>query len=214
MDAPYCEVALPVPLRSVFTYAVPATLREQAVPGSRVVVPFGRRAMVGVALRRTNEKPEVAKIREIVQVLESVPALPASLLELGRWVADYYVAPVGEVFRAMLPPLVEVRTTREVSLTPAGTQGHGELSSRRDLKDSEKEEWSLLAQLLREGKPVGVTALRRNLRAEAVLGRLQRRGWIEIHEVAAGRMVIPANINHLKYRLDPMADPNRGAVKC
>src|SRR5712664_816416 len=187
MDAPYCEVALPVPLRSVFTYAVPATLREQAVPGSRVVVPFGRRAMVGVALRRTNEKPEVPKIREIVQVLESVPALPASLLELGRWVSDYYVAPVGEVFRAMLPPLVEVRTTREVSLTPAGTQGHGELSSRRDLKDSEKEEWSLLAQLLREGKPVGVTALRKNLRAEAVLGRLQRRGWIEMREVAAER---------------------------
>jgi len=187
MDAPYCEVALPVPLRSVFTYAVPATLREQAVPGSRVVVPFGRRAMVGVALRRTSEKPEVPKIREIVQVLETVPALPAGLLELGRWVADYYVAPVGEVFRAMLPPLVEVRTTREVSLTPAGTQGHGELSSHRDLKDAEKEEWSLLAQLLREGKPVGVTALRKNLRAEAVLGRLQRRGWIEIHEVAAGR---------------------------
>src|SRR5229473_457829 len=56
MDAPYCEVALPVPLRSVFTYAVPPGLREQAVPGSRVVVPFGRRAMVGVALRRLQRR--------------------------------------------------------------------------------------------------------------------------------------------------------------
>src|SRR5712664_4589955 len=140
MDAPYCEVALPVPLRSVFTYAVPATLREQAVPGSRVVVPFGRRAMVGVALRRTNEKPEAPKIREIVQVLESVPALPASLLELGRWVADYYVAPVGEVFRAMLPPLVEVRTTREVSLTAAGNEAVRNLSLRANLTSSEKDE--------------------------------------------------------------------------
>src|SRR5260370_17350183 len=176
MDAPYCEVALPVPLRSVFTYAVPATLREQAVPGSRVLVPLGRRAMVGVGLRRTSEKPEVPKIREIVQVLESVPALPVSLLELGRWVADYYVAPVGEVFRAMLPPLVEVRTTREVSLTPAGTQGHGELSSHRDLKDSEKEEWSLLAQLLLERKPVGSPVLRKNLPPYPGLLRFPLRG--------------------------------------
>src|SRR5260370_36823591 len=106
MDAPYCEVALPVPLRSVFTYAVPATLRGQAVPGSRVVVPFGRRAMVGVALRRTDEKPEVPKIREIVQVLESVPGLPASLLGLGRWAADYYVAPVGEASGGRVPQRV------------------------------------------------------------------------------------------------------------
>src|SRR5260370_28961628 len=146
MDAPYCEVALPVPLRSVFTYAVPATLREQAVPGSRVVVPFGRRAMVGVALRRTSEKPEVPKIREIVQVLESVPALPASLLELGRWVADYYVAPVGEVFRAMLPPLVEVQTSREVSLTPAWPRGHRELTSAPERKESETVEWTSASQ--------------------------------------------------------------------
>ena len=91
-------------------------------------VPFGRRAMVGVALRRTNEKPEGPKIREIVQVLDGSPALPTALVELGRWVAEYYVAPVGEVFRAMLPPLVEVRTKREVLLATAGTQAHAALS--------------------------------------------------------------------------------------
>ena len=187
MEPLYCEVALPVPLRSVFTYAVPAALREQVVPGSRVVVPFGRRAMVGVVLRRTNERPAVTKIREIVQVLESAPALPAKLLELGQWVADYYVAPVGEVFRAMLPPLVEVRTTREVILMATGMQTHAELSTRSDLTDSEKEEWSLLARLLREEKPIGVHRLNKNPRTEAVLGRLQRRGWIELREVAAGR---------------------------
>ncbi|HYL10045.1 MAG TPA: primosomal protein N', partial [Candidatus Acidoferrales bacterium] len=187
MDAPYCEVALPVPLRSVFTYAVPIPLREQTVPGSRVVVPFGRRAMVGVALSRTNEKPEGPQIREIVQVLDGNPALPPALVELGRWVADYYVAPVGEVFRAMLPPLVEVRTKREVFQTPSGTQAHAALSLRSDLSDSEKEEWELLGQLAREAKPIGVHSLRKNPRAEAVLRRLQRRGWIEIREVAGGR---------------------------
>ena len=102
MTESYCNVALPVPLRTTFTYAVPDAMREQVQPGSRVLVPFRKKAMVGVVVEMTATVPEGTKIREIHKVLDLIPALTPKLLELGQWIANYYLAPVGEVFRAML----------------------------------------------------------------------------------------------------------------
>jgi primosomal protein N' (replication factor Y) len=117
MSLPFCNVALPVPLRKTFTYAVPESLREFAQPGARVLVPFRKKAMVGVVVELTDHAPEDAKIREITKALDRVPALTPKLIELGLWIANYYLAPVGEVFRAMLPPVVEMRTQRLIVLT-------------------------------------------------------------------------------------------------
>src|SRR5271155_33906 len=99
MPAFYCEVALPIPLRSVFTYAVPRRLEVSVAPGSRVLVPFRNRAMTGVVLEVSSRPPEIAnvKIKEIIEALDPIPALTPKLIELGRWVGGYYVAPPGEV---------------------------------------------------------------------------------------------------------------------
>ena len=96
MTQRFCEVALPVPLRSVFTYAVPEALNGEELVGRRVLVPFRNRPMVGVALAVTNHAPDVKRVRQIAEVLDSVPALPAKLIELGHWISKYYLAPVGE----------------------------------------------------------------------------------------------------------------------
>ena len=131
MPPRYCEVALPVPLRSTFTYAVPASLDGQDLVGRRVVVPFRNRAIVGVVLGESDRAPEVTgkdrakkrrdfRIKEIADVMDALPALPPKLIELGHWISRYYVAPIGETFRAMLPPEIEVRHDREYSLTDAG----------------------------------------------------------------------------------------------
>ena len=102
MPPTYCEVALPVPLRSLFTYEVPERLAGSICAGSRVLVPFRNRAMAGVVVEASVRRPDPARVknvREIAEVLDAVPALPPSLVELGRWVGGYYVAPLGEVFR-------------------------------------------------------------------------------------------------------------------
>ena len=52
--------------------------------------------------------------------MDPVPALPPKLLELGHWISRYYLAPIGEAFRAMLPPEIELRHDREYALTDAG----------------------------------------------------------------------------------------------
>src|ERR1700757_253588 len=108
MSASYCNVALPVPLRNKFTYSIPETLRAQVQPGSRVLVPFRKKSLVGVVDDLTETLPAETKIREIAKVLDLVPAVTPKLLELAHWIAGYYLAPIGEVFRAMLPPVTEL----------------------------------------------------------------------------------------------------------
>jgi primosomal protein N' (replication factor Y) len=120
MSPIYCEVALPTPLRRVFTYLVPERFRDDELVGRRVVVPFRTRSLVGVVLAFTHAPAEVEKIREISDVLDDSSALTPALIELGRWVSRYYVAPIGEVFRALLPPVIDVQKTREYLLTDLG----------------------------------------------------------------------------------------------
>ncbi len=128
MTPPFCNVALPVPLRTTFTYAVPETLRGTVQPGSRVLVPFRKKAMVGVVVELAESAPQGTKIREITRVLDFVPALTPKLIELAHWIAGYYLAPVGEVFRAMLPPVTELKSQRQIILTDAGREASDSLS--------------------------------------------------------------------------------------
>src|ERR1700691_3682804 len=100
MPSNYCEVALPVPLRSLFTYEIPERLTGSICVGSRVLVPFRNRTMTGVVVQASVRRPDperVKNVREIVEVLDAIPALPPNLVELGRWGAGYYGAPIGEV---------------------------------------------------------------------------------------------------------------------
>src|SRR3984957_18070368 len=133
MNSIFCNVALAVPLRTTFTYAVPETLRDSIQPGSRVLVPFRKKAMIGVVVNMAAEAPAKAKLREITKVMEFAPALTPKLIELAQWIANYYLAPIGEVFRSMLPPVTELNVRREIFLTAAGREaaeslGGGELS--------------------------------------------------------------------------------------
>jgi len=75
MSFPFCNVSLPVPLRTAFTYAVPESLREIVRPGTRVLVPFRKKAMVGVVVELTEHAPADTKIREITKALDREPAL-------------------------------------------------------------------------------------------------------------------------------------------
>ena len=98
----YVDVSVPAPLDQPFTYSLPETLRHRVRPGSRIVVPFGPRKLTGVILRCHDERPKMAT-REALRLIDSEPVLDAELLSLGRWIAGYYCAPLGDVLRGMLP---------------------------------------------------------------------------------------------------------------
>src|SRR5271170_2333172 len=137
MPPRYCEIALPVPLRSLFTYSVPAKLESSELVGRRVVVPFRNRKMIGVGVALTDRAPNVARVKEIAELLDPIPALPPALIELGRWISKYYVAPIGETFRSLLPPETEIRQERAYTLTDTGSEYLAELVARGPANERE-----------------------------------------------------------------------------
>jgi primosomal protein N' (replication factor Y) (superfamily II helicase) len=192
MAARYCEVALPVPLRSTFTYAVPASLDGETLVGRRVVVPFGRRAMIGVALTESDRAPDVARfktsakpsaIKEIAELMDFLPALPPKLIELGHWISRYYLSPVGEAFRAMLPPEIELRHDREYSLTEEGRAYLQSLLATEELTDVESSELTLLQHFdLDTPSPAFARARRRRVNQVAAEA-LVRRGYLTARDI-------------------------------
>src|SRR5688572_7689485 len=96
------EVALPVPVPRTFTYESESPIE----PGTRVRVHFSGRTLTGWVLGPATDTGKLKQIRPIDKVLENEPSVPADLLDLCRWIADYYLAPVGFVLRAALPVLL------------------------------------------------------------------------------------------------------------
>jgi len=194
MSFPYCNVALAVPLRTLFTYAIPEGLATAVQPGSRVLVPFRRKAMVGVVVEMLETLPagvqSEVKIRDITKLLDEVPALTPKLIELAQWIGGYYLAPIGEVFRGMLPPVTDVKVVREVFLTDAGREAIAQRrldeSAPEFVADCDPEETKLLLRLAeRKGQLSFALALKSGMDA-ARLQKLQRRGLVEIRERVAG----------------------------
>jgi primosomal protein N' (replication factor Y) len=190
MSANYCEVALPVPLRSLFTYAIPERLASSVCAGSRVLVPFRNRAMAGVVVELSARRPDperVKNVREIAEVLDPIPALSPKLLELGRWVGGYYVAAPGDVFRAMLPPQIDLRHERELLLNDAGRARRSELDAAVNRSETEIAELALLSLMNIEDRPVRADRLRKLPGGESAAERLLRRRQLEAREVAVHR---------------------------
>ena len=116
-------MALPVPLDQAFTYAVPAGLR--VATGVRVRVPWGRQTLIGVIVAVHHHLPEgagSATLRSIERVLDDEPILDEVLLEMARWTAAYYQAPLGEAVRCALPPPAEVKERRRLRVTEEGSR--------------------------------------------------------------------------------------------
>ena len=100
----FADIILPLPLDGVFTYSVPQSLEGQVIRGVRVLVPLGRnKTYVGIITEVHDKKPEGYQTKDILQVLDSCPILLDAQLHLWQWIADYYMAPIGEVFKAAFP---------------------------------------------------------------------------------------------------------------
>jgi primosomal protein N' (replication factor Y) (superfamily II helicase) len=212
MSPQYCEVALPLPLRSAFTYLIPGALAETVVVGSRVVVPFRNHAIVGVVLALTSRAPEAKTIKEVVEALDPLPALSPRLVELARWIAGYYLAPVGEVIRAMLPPPVEVRRDEEYVLAQPGREYLAELASRGNRSEHEVADRALLELLEIENKPVRCGRVHKLPGGPAAAARLLRLGHVRLREVALRRKARTQRIVAWNPAAPPLAGKDaRGA---
>lgn len=100
----YADIILPLPLDGLFTYSVPEGLAAQVRFGVRVAVPFGKTKIhVGVVVRVHGDAPQGYKVKPIMRALDAEPVVTEGQYGLWRWISDYYMSPVGEVYKAALP---------------------------------------------------------------------------------------------------------------
>ncbi len=207
----YCEIALPVPLDQTFTYAV----REGQCPqrGARVIAPFRNEKLIGVVTALNAKAPAEVEVRYLEAVLDEEPLLSEQLLALAEWMAQYYLAPLGEVLRGMLPLMAEVRRTVYYRITDLGrdvlaNRLEGESADSQPSKSQLRKpalgasgpkrrgklspealdmEHRVLTRLA-DGEPVKVSTLRTATAATLpVLAGLLRRKWIARETAAVER---------------------------
>ena len=100
----FVAVVLPVPVSRPYIYEVPSELAARVVPGARVLVPLRRTRVIGIVTEAVSRLPSAGvDIKPIAAAPDDDPALSPALLELGRWLSDYYGAPLGLSLRALLP---------------------------------------------------------------------------------------------------------------
>ena len=98
----YADLILPVPLQGLFTYAIPEGMSVR--DGMRVLVPFGRnKTYMAIVAKVHDVKPEGYQVKPIAQVMDGEPIVTERQLQLWQWISDYYLSPIGDVYKAALP---------------------------------------------------------------------------------------------------------------
>ena len=178
----YCDVALPVPLDRAFTYELGEL---EAEVGARVMVPFGGQRLVGVVVKVHDVAPaDDVEVKRVQQVMDEAALLPDELMELGKWVAAYYCAPLGEVLRGMMPLTAEVRRQWVYKIAEQGRkvlyEGAAKGSSRRSKLSVEDQnrEYAVLNYL--ESGEAGKTATIRSATGanKALLDAMAKKRWL------------------------------------
>ncbi len=146
------NVAVMAAIRGPLTYSVPESMQVRA--GQRVLVPLATRKLMGVALEPLARMAPGVKVRDVVRVVDPEPILSPELLTLGLWMAGYYLVPVGEVFRAMMPLRAELRRTRWLQITEKGRKRLEELTASLLEESRGGEEAGLLSYVAEAGAPV------------------------------------------------------------
>ena len=191
----FCDVALAVPLDMVFTYAIPPGL--EPVVGGRVLVPFRQQRMSGIVVELHDRPPQVnasqVKIRKVIEAPDLAPVLDERLLKLGKWIADYYLAPMGEVFRTMLPLSAEFKRAVAYHITDEGRMAlhlagmSGSPARSKRTPDEQLVEFRVL-DYLAEREGVREESLRGTTRVgKALLAGMVRKKWIVREDVSAAR---------------------------
>jgi primosomal protein N' (replication factor Y) len=174
------SIAVPVPFLDLLTYRVPEHVVLPAI-GARVRVPVGTRTLTGCVVEHSSNGAPVEGLKDIGEVLDREPFLPPHVVELCRWVADYYVAGIGDAIAAAMPPgararATSFRTRRVASLTAHGLSVLGDADGAR-LSDKQR---AAIETLRDVSAALPLADLKERGIAADVIGRLVTRGLVTV----------------------------------
>jgi primosomal protein N' (replication factor Y) (superfamily II helicase) len=182
------EVAVALPVYPTYTYRVPPALLPSVSVGVRVLVPFGRQRVTGYVLK-TGCRPPEAPLKNAAAVLDDQPVFPLQLLTFFKWLADYYIHPLGEVLQTALPTGINVAERIHYALTDSG---------RRDLAAQPMQPWqrTVFDRLLKGA--CRFSALRRLAGASfspAGFNNWEQNGWVVREEILTGGRTRPKTVS-------------------
>lgn len=141
----FADVVLPLPLYKYFTYRIPSDWQVALQPGSRVVVPFGRKKYyTAIVVRLHDVMPQGYEVKEILSILDDRPVLRRPQLQFWEWIADYYLCSVGDVYKAALPSGLKLESETTVTLNPDFEEPDDDRLKER--------EWMLLTALSKKSR--------------------------------------------------------------
>ncbi|MBI3811242.1 MAG: primosomal protein N' [Nitrospirae bacterium] len=183
-NRPIAEVVLLKQFDRVLHYSVPESLLDRLEPGMRVLVPFRTGWRTGIVTRRL-QQADVARVKPILELLDSTPTLDRPMMALARWLSDYYMTGWGVAMKAILPTGLEVNAGRHYRMTEAGRKAMsgsfrtGEVG-RQFLAVLEKAPRGLrLEPLLERIKTTKPSRRGDHQRRSGPLSILVRKGWVE-----------------------------------
>jgi len=194
MEPTLANVSLPLPFDRLFTYTIPPELAETAVPGARVMVPFGKKYKIGYIV----EKPEsttLTTLKPVKDVLDPTPIFTDDMLTLCRWIAEYYMAPLGEVLR---------------SATPSGLIGESKRTVRMEKNPSHNviEEWrkkaprkAAIVHTLQDRKELSIAQLQKITRFENIyspINELVKDKYVSVFDMLPRTEIKPKTESYIR----------------
>ena len=208
----YADLILPLPLQGTFTYAVPVAMQAEVRVGMRVLVPFGRnKTYLGIVARLHDEQPQGYEVKSVTQLMDAEPVVTPAQLRLWQWISDYYLSPIGDVYKAALPAGLKAedgyrpKTETYIRLTPAyrnesalhvalNILGRAPKQLEAFISYLELSGWDQVGEM-RNGQQVGGISeitreelLNASHASAATLQQLEKRGMLETYEVEVGRL--------------------------
>jgi primosomal protein N' (replication factor Y) (superfamily II helicase) len=210
LDRPsrFVEVALPLPLFQNFTYSVDDGLANPVVVGSRVVVPLRNGREVGVCVGLSEVSPLKRKPKTVLEAPDGTPAISQSLLDLCKWMSDYYIVPLGVTLRTVLPAALTGAkdpnpTRKKQRVVKVGVQIPSLLQ--RDKVFARSPQQRAVFELLESlGNRATVDQLKSQIQfSSSVLKSLEKRGLVIIEEQEVDRDPFSSRAGISQVRLKP-----------
>ncbi|RTZ95060.1 MAG: primosomal protein N', partial [Deltaproteobacteria bacterium] len=204
----YIDVAVTLPVLGTYTYGVPPDLDGRACQGCRVLVSFGHRRVTGYILGIVDQRGH-DEIKPVLDVMDDSPLFPREMIPFFRWIADYYLHPIGQVIKTALPTGLSTSEYTRITIADAG------LAAQTD-PDTPAPMRAILKQL--QSGP-----MRRHLiklsghrqRPETVLKKMKSKGWITTHQqVITGRTRSKTErvVRLIQPGITPMTDPRKKVI--
>ncbi len=191
----FAEIAIPLNVHQTFTYRLPASFAHSARAGCRVLVPFGKQLLTGYivdiheTLEEAGQREEDFEIKDIEELFDREPLVTAELLDLTKWIADYYYAPWGETIKSSLPAGINAEAETILSITNEGRAAVAVASGKR----AQSAKMEALAMIAENGM-MNASALAKEFnknRATAVARELERAGYITVTRQMQSAQVKP-----------------------